>query len=262
MAGSLILAGKGALKSGAGLVTYMMPQSLYPAVASHNMEAMTITLPENEEGSLTEESAEFLLKQTGNKILVMGMGLSRHEDSKAFVKKVLDHYNCPMVMDADALMALGELGERKKSSHPLILTPHPGEMARLLGWSIREVQEKRIQAVTEAAKKYDAVVVLKGNKTMIATPGGKLMVNLTGNAGMATGGMGDVLAGIIGGLLGQGLDPSSAAALGVYFHGLAGDWAAAEKSQMGLNAGDILEYLPKVLRDYEAKLKEVATDVL
>ena len=144
---------------------------------------MTITLPENEEGSLTEESAEFLLKQTGNKILVMGMGLSRHEDSKAFVKKVLDHYNCPMVMDADALMALGELGERKKSSHPLILTPHPGEMARLLGWSIREVQEKRIQAVTEAAKKYDAVVVLKGNKTMIATPGGKLMVNLTGNCG-------------------------------------------------------------------------------
>ncbi|MEE0777379.1 MAG: NAD(P)H-hydrate dehydratase [Bacillota bacterium] len=262
MAGSLILAGKGALKSGSGLVTYMMPKSLYPAVASHNMEAMTLALPENEEGSLTEDSADLLLKQTGNKILVMGMGLSRHEDSKNFVKKVLDHYNCPMVMDADALMALGDLGERKKNAHPLILTPHPGEMARLLGWTIREVQENRLNAVLNAAKKYDAVVVLKGNKTLIATANGKLMVNLTGNAGMATGGMGDVLAGIIGGLLGQGLDAATAAALGVYFHGLAGDRAAADKGQMSLNAGDIIEYLPKVLLDYEMKLKEADSDVL
>ena len=117
-------------------------------------------------------------------------------------------------------------------------------------------------AAREAAVKFNAVVVLKGSRTIIASPGGKLLVNRTGNAGMATGGMGDVLSGIIGALLGQGLDALTAAALGVYFHGLAGDAAAADKGEMGLNAGDIVDYLPHVLADYEENLKGAETNVL
>lgn len=257
MTGSLILAGKGALKAGAGLVTYMMPDSLHDAVRAHNLEAMTCRLPENEDGSLGVASADLILQQTGNKILVLGMGLSRTDDSMALVNKILDNINCPLVLDADALLALGERNGRKKTSHPLVLTPHPGEMSRMLGWSIREVQENRIDAVRLAAEKYAAVVLLKGSRTLIAAPNGKLLVNLTGNAGMATGGMGDVLSGIIGALLGQGLDALTAAALGVYFHGLAGDVAAEDKGEMGLNAGDIIDYLPVVLADYERKLKGV-----
>ncbi len=262
MAGSLILAGKGALKAGAGLVTYMMPWSLHDAVRSQNLEAMTCRLPEQEDGSLGVAAAEPILQQTGNKILVFGMGLSRTTESMELVKRLVEDINSPLVLDADGLIALGEMEGRKKNQHPLILTPHPGEMARILGRSIREVQENRMTAAREAAAKFNAVVVLKGSRTIIASPGGKLLVNRTGNAGMATGGMGDVLSGIIGALLGQGLDALTAAALGVYFHGLAGDAAAADKGEMGLNAGDIVDYLPHVLADYEEKLKGAETNVL
>lgn len=255
MTGSLILAGKGALKAGAGLVTYLMPQSIHEAVRAQNLEAMTCRLPENEDGSLGVAAAAPVLQQTGNKILVMGMGLSRTDDSMELVRTILSEVNCPLVLDADALLALGSIENREPSAHPLILTPHPGEMARMLNISIREVQEDRVAAVTAAAKRFSAVVVLKGSRTVIASPGGKLLVNLTGNAGMATGGMGDVLSGIIGALLGQGLDAMTAAALGVYFHGLAGDAAAEEKGEMSLTAGDIIDYLPVVLSDYERKLK-------
>lgn len=262
MTGSLILAGKGALKAGAGLVTYMMPWSLHEAVRAQNLEAMTCRLPEKEDGSLGLAAAEPILQQTGNKILVLGMGLSRTEESMALVKRILEDVNCPLVLDADALIALGDLEGRKKTQHPLVLTPHPGEMARILGWSIREVQENRVKAAKLAAEKFSAVVVLKGSRTIIADPSGKILVNLTGNAGMATGGMGDVLSGIIGALLGQGLDPLSAASLGVYFHGLAGDKAAEDKGEMGLNAGDIIDYLPHILSDYERKLKGAYDRVL
>ena len=262
MTGSLILAGKGALKTGAGLVTYMMPWSLHDVVRCQNLEALTCRLPENEDGSLGIAAAEPILQQTGNKILVFGMGLSRTDETIALTKRLLDDVNCPLVLDADALLALGDLDGRKKTNQPLVLTPHPGEMSRILGWSIREVQENRVKAAKLAAEKFSAVVVLKGSRTIIAAPNGKIMVNLTGNAGMATGGMGDVLSGMIGALLGQGLDALTAAGLGVYFHGLAGDFAARDKSEMGLNAGDIIDYLPLVLADYEMKLKGASEHVL
>ena len=129
-------------------------------------------------------------------------------------------------------------------------------MARLLNCNIKDVQDRRVDAVLAAAQKYKAVTVLKGSKTLIASPQGKLLVNTTGNPGMATGGMGDVLAGIIGSFLGQGLEPLNAAALGVYIHGLAGDKAREVKGEMGLTAGDIIEYLPCVLWQYERELKE------
>lgn len=262
MTGSLILAGKGALKTGAGLVTYLMPKGIHDIVCSQNLEAMTFPLPEQADGSLGMDAADMILHQTGNKILVMGMGLSRTDESMALVRRIVEEVNCPLVLDADALIALGEMDRRKKTQHPLIMTPHPGEMAKILGWSIREVQEERIKAAQLAAERFSAVVVLKGNRTIIAAPNGKLLVNLTGNAGMATGGMGDVLSGIIGSLLGQGLDPLSAAALGIYFHGLAGDIAVKDKGEMGLNAGDIVTYLPRVLGAYEEKKKGSLDHVL
>lgn len=186
----------------------------------------------------------------------MGVGMTRSAGVSQFVSVILRGYNCPMVMDADALIALAELGERKENRHPLILTPHPGEMAKLLDWNIKDVQEKRVEAVLTAAEKYKAVTVLKGSKTLIASPEGKLLVNTAGNPGMATGGMGDVLSGIIGALLGQGVEPLAAAALGVYFHSLAGDAGKAVNGEMSLTAGDILKHLAPVLRSYEEDLRE------
>ena len=255
MGGSVLLAGRGALKAGAGLVTYMVPRCLHGLSVACTPEAMTCPLPETGEGSIAADAADLILQQTGNKVLVLGMGLTRHEDSLTLVKKIIDKINCPLVLDADALLALGDLEPPRKSSQPLILTPHPGEMARILQCSIREVQENRVHCVLEAAKRWNAVVVLKGNKTLIATPTGKLLVNLTGNAGMATGGMGDVLSGIIGAFLGQGHSALHAAALGVYFHGLAGDLGAEKTGEMGLTANDIPLYLTEVLADYENILR-------
>lgn len=262
MSGSLILAGRGALKAGAGLVTYMMPRSLQETVRAQSLEAMTFPLPENEDVSLGLAAAEPILQQTGNKILVLGMGLSRTEDSTALVKRIVEDVNCPLVLDADALVALGDTEGRKRDQYPLILTPHPGEMSRILGWSIREVQANRVKAAKEVAEKFNAIVVLKGSRTIIASPQGKILVNLTGNAGMATGGMGDVLSGIIGAFLGQGYDALTAAAFGVYFHGLAGDVAAEDKGEMGLTAGDIVAYLPEVLAEYEELVKGGSSHVL
>lgn len=253
MSGSILLAGQGALKTGAGLVTYLIPESIHQTIANQTLEAMTCPLPVNDEGSLSTAAADVILQQTGNKILVFGMGLTRHEDSKNLVKKILHHINCPLILDADALLALGDIEEPRRNNQPLILTPHPGEMARILHCTIREVQENRVDAVREAASRWQATVVLKGHRTLIATAAGKLLINTTGNPGMATGGMGDVLSGIIGGLLGQGLSPTDAAVLGVYFHGLAGDMAAAERGELGVTAGDIVTYLPNVLANYEKR---------
>lgn len=256
MSGSVALACKGALKSGAGLVTGLVPKGIQNTVSAHCVEAMTMALPETSQGVLAKEGASEVLKQTGKKVLVMGMGMTRSPEITEFVDRILRSYNCPLVMDADALIALGEIGEPRERKYPLIITPHPGEMAKLLNWNIKDVQEKRLEAVTFAAKKYKAVTVLKGSKTLIASPDGKVLINQTGNPGMATGGMGDVLSGIIGALVGQGLEPLSAAGLGVYFHGLAGDKAGERKGEMGLAAGDIVKYLPGVLQDYERDLKE------
>lgn len=257
MSGSVALACKGAIRSGAGLVTCLVPKSIQNTVAAHCVEAMTMSLPETTQGVLAKDGAAEVLKQTGKKVLVMGMGMTRGPEITEFVERVLRGYNCPLVLDADALVALAEIGEVKESKYPLIITPHPGEMARLLGWNIKEVQERRLEAVTMAAEKYKAITVLKGSKTLIASPEGKVLVNFTGNPGMATGGTGDVLSGIIGSLVGQGVDALAAAALGVYFHGLAGDKAKERKGEMGLAAGDIIKYLPRTLRDYEGDLKEV-----
>lgn len=246
MIGAPLLAGKAALRCGSGLVTYMVPRSLEPAVMTQNLEALTIALPENEEQCLDQKALTEIFRHTGNKVMALGMGISRHEDTLELAAGIIRDANCPLLVDADALLALNRIEERKKS-FPLILTPHPGEMARMLNCSIREVQEDRIAAVRAAAEKWQATVVLKGQHSLIASGSGSLLVNSTGNPGMATGGMGDTLSGIIISLLGQGYDAETATALGVYLHGLAGDIAAEENGEMSVIAGDIITYLPKAI---------------
>ena len=155
-----------------------------------------------------------------------------------------------MVVDADGLNALVDsLDTLKKAKAPIVMTPHPGEMARLLGSSSSDVQKDRVGCATVFAKKYNVTLVFKGAGTVIATPDGRVFINSTGNPGMATGGTGDVLSGMIGGLLAQGYTASQAACLGVYLHGLAGDLAAKEKGEMGMIAGDLVEKIPAAIQE-------------
>jgi NAD(P)H-hydrate epimerase len=164
------------------------------------------------------------------------------------MKALLPELPCPAVLDADALSIVAENPQLlRRCSVPLVLTPHPGEMARLVQKSTREVQENRIDTALEFAGKHGVILVLKGHGTLVASPDGRLAVNSTGNPAMASGGMGDTLTGIIAGLLGQGLKPFEAASLGVYVHGAAGDEAFAEISSRGMTASDLLPMIPRVL---------------
>jgi len=176
---------------------------------------------------------------------VAGPGLSRVPETQRFFLRFIQRVTLPTVIDADGLNALAtDVSLLKESKAPLVLTPHPGEMGRLIGKSSRFVQANRKKVARDFAKRYGVFVVLKGHRTVVAAPDGDSYVNPTGNPGMASGGTGDVLAGVVGGLLTQGLTPYDAARLGVYVHGLAGDLAAKEKGEVSLIAGDLLRHLP------------------
>jgi NAD(P)H-hydrate epimerase len=185
----------------------------------------------------------------GKSALILGPGLGTHPETVRTVHEILRHVRLPTVLDADALNALAidadSLGDIQA---PLVLTPHPGELARLRRTSTAAIQADRLAAALETARAYQAVVVLKGAHTVIAEPDGTLYINLTGNAGMATAGSGDVLSGMIGALLGQGQTPSLAAQIAVYTHGLAGDLAAIRLGERSLMAGDLVEALPQAFQ--------------
>ncbi|MGI6679312.1 MAG: NAD(P)H-hydrate dehydratase [Dehalobacterium sp.] len=252
MTGAVALSAWAAVRSGAGLVTAAIPIGLNGILENKLTEAMSLPLPETSEGCFSTEGLELLKKILPRKVAVLGPGLSRHQEALGLVKGLIRDIPCPLVVDADALFPLKECRELlENSSYPVILTPHPGEMSRLIGRTVAEIQKDRVAAVTDCARRYRSIVVLKGARTLIATPEGHLYVNTTGNPGMATGGSGDVLAGMIGAFLAQGLAGVEAAALAVYLHGRAGDLAAVEKSQTGLAAGDIVNYLPKTLLEFE-----------
>ena len=261
MSGAVTMAAGAAVRSGAGLVTALIPASLNPIIEMKLTEAMSLPLPETGEGTLSLSSLEPIRKNVANKVAVIGPGLSRQKETQEIVRAFAQDLPCPAVFDADALFALGNteanpepVEQIKKSKYPVVFTPHPGEMARLMGITSEEVQKNRVAWVLEGAKKWQVIMVLKGAKTLVATPEGKLYVNPTGNPGMATGGSGDVLAGMIGAFLAQGIKGEQAAALAVYVHGLAGDFAAAEKSQTSLAAGDLIEYLPEVFNKLEERV--------
>lgn len=255
MSGAVTLAARAAIRSGAGLVTTAVPRCLNQIMAINITEAMTRPLPETNEGSLAQAALEPLRDLAGDKVLVIGPGLSRQKETGEMVRALVADLPCPSVIDADALFALaGGADLLQESAFPVVLTPHPGEMARLLDISTAEVQADRAGIALQAARDWRAVVVLKGAKTLVATPAGNLYVCPSGNPGMATGGSGDVLSGLIGGLMAQGLPAEEAAAAAVYCHGLAGDAAAAENGMMGLAAGDLVAKLPGILKKFEGEV--------
>ena len=246
-AASLVCLGAG--RAGAGLVTLFIPESLNPILEVKLTEAMTFPIAETFEKSPASIALDQILDfLKGKQALAMGPGISTHEDTAALVKKLLLKAPCPMVLDADAISAISDdPGILLKAQVPVVLTPHPGEMARICHCSVSDVQRDRLESASRFAKKYGAVLVLKGHRSIIAAPDGRVAINSTGNPAMASGGMGDTLTGIIAGLLAQGFDEFRAACLGVYVHGAACDRVFEEVSSRGLLATDMLDEVPTVL---------------
>lgn len=248
MTGAIYMAATAALRSGAGLVTALVPRSLHALMEIKTVEVMTKPLPETEAVSIGLEALNTILDFAGKvNVLLVGPGMSQHDSTAALLVNLLAKLDKPLVLDADALNIISSNDPKKLFNGikaPVIITPHPGEMARLLGVPVEEIQRNRLEAAAAAAREWEVVVILKGAKTVVAHPGGEVFINPTGNPGMATGGSGDVLAGVVAALVAQGLEALDAALIGVYVHGLAGDFLAREKGQVGLTAGDILAKLP------------------
>lgn len=251
--GAPVLAGNGALRSGVGLITIGMPESLGDVSSMGLLEAMTFPLSETKEGTLTmaalESTTEFAAE---NDAAVIGPGLSLHGRTQQYILRFIEQCRAPLVIDADGLNALSKgtdcVSNRK---YETVLTPHPGEMARILHTATKDVVERTEECALSVAARLNATVVLKGHRTLIAEPDGTIVRNTTGNNGMGSGGSGDVLAGLIGGLLAQGMTGGDAARLGVYLHGLAGDLAAEYYSQRGMAARDIIQCIPEAWRQLE-----------
>lgn len=253
MTGAVSMASYAALRSGAGLVTAAVPESLLPVVAGFRPEIMTFPLAETGKAAIALEALPAIENLLGAvSVCAVGCGMSRYLEAKAIINFILEKSGVPLVIDADGINALAEdISILKEHQVPVVLTPHPGEMARLVKKSIKEVQADRVEIARRFAEEWNVTLVLKGNKTVVATPGGEIYVNLTGNPGMATAGSGDVLCGIIAGFIAQGLNPQMAAVAGVYVHGRAGDLAAAYRGERGLTALDLAEWLPQVLMEME-----------
>ncbi|HWP96807.1 MAG TPA: NAD(P)H-hydrate dehydratase [Syntrophomonadaceae bacterium] len=253
MTGAVMMASYAALRSGAGLVTAALPETLLPIVAGGIMEIMTTPLAATAQDAIGIEALPAIENLLGTaSICAIGPGMSRYPEARAIVRFVLEHSGIPVIIDADGLNALqGEVGILKKRQIPLVLTPHPGEMSRLSGKSIEEIQTHRMEIACNFAQEYGVTLVLKGHQTLVATPGGEVYLNLTGNPGMATAGSGDVLCGMIAGLAAQGLRPQDAAIAGVYLHGAAGDLGADRVGQRGLVAVDLINDIPEILKPFE-----------
>ena len=254
LSGAAALCTMGALRIGAGLVTLGIPARLHDPMVEKLTEAMLKVLPETKEGSLSLQALPEIVRMIERADAVaIGPGLSQQTQTKELVRQLLPKIAKPLVLDADGLNAVAEEpAVLAKLLLPAVLTPHPGEMARLIRQSAEDVQRDRERTAAEFAKHYKVVVALKGHETVVASFDGSAYVNDTGNPGMASGGSGDVLTGMIAGLLGQRLAPFDAARLGVYLHGLAGDLAAADRGQIGLLASDIVDRIPQAIRQYQA----------
>ncbi len=245
--GAAALSANSAMRAGSGLVTLGAAESINSILEIKTTEVMTFPLPDSGSGNLTNSAFTAIEKLlVGKDAVAVGPGLDRRPGTYALVQNLVETITLPMVIDADGLNALAEdiTVLRRKKSKQVILTPHPGEMSRLLGTSIPDVEAIRISVAQEFARNYDVFLVLKGARTIIASPTGTAAINGSGNPGMATGGMGDVLTGIIVSLLGQGYTAWDACCLGVFLHGFAADMVAEEKGEIGINASDVHEKLP------------------
>ena len=251
MLGAPALTALAAMRSGAGLVTAAVPAGLN-AAAHKKISNVVMTLPLKETNEQTVSAGAFAhIRRISDQfdVFAIGPGLSRHPSTQRLVLKIIAALSKPLVIDADALYALAGHAEILRKTDTLkILTPHPAEMARLIKRSRDYVEKNRRQTALEFAREYDCVVLLKGHRTLVASPQGKVYINTTGNAGMATAGSGDVLTGMIAALLGQGSTGFEAAKLGAYWHGKAGDLAAKRKTRAGMIASDIIDNIPKALK--------------
>ena len=249
--GAAALACRAALRSGAGLATAATAVSQQPIVAALGLEHMTEALPEVPSGCIARAASERILAlATSMDAVALGPGLSLAEESLALARDLVAAVPRPMVVDADALSALaGHLECLKGAAGPRLLTPHPGEMARMLGVAIPEVQADRIEGARTFAVAHGVWLALKGAGTIVATPDGRVAINATGNPGMAKGGSGDVLTGMAGAFLARGLAPGDALEAAVYLHGRAGDLARARHGEEGMLAGDIVEAIPHALSE-------------
>jgi ADP-dependent NAD(P)H-hydrate dehydratase / NAD(P)H-hydrate epimerase len=260
-AGAAAMAGFSALRAGAGLVTVATAKSVLPTVAGFHPELMTYPLPETAEGTINMEAYVaghdmFLDRKT---VIAIGPGISRNAETSKFVRCILKfaaaEADVPFVLDADALNAFaGEASELNGRERTIVITPHPGEMARLTGLTIAEIQAKRLEVARRFASEHQLIVVLKGHRTLIASPDGSVWVNPTGNPGMASGGTGDVLTGIVAGLIAQHPEHVlEATALAVYLHGLAGDLASVSVGENCLVATDLVRFLPEAFSEMRAQ---------
>ncbi|MGA7829005.1 MAG: NAD(P)H-hydrate dehydratase [Geobacteraceae bacterium] len=255
--GAASLSANTAVRAGSGLVTLAVPSSLNAILEVKTTESMTLPLPDGGKGHLGEENVMALLRATtGKDAVALGPGISTSADTVAFVQKFVRDCPVPLVLDADGLNAVATdvavLLEKK--SPTVILTPHPGEMSRLTGVSIDHIENNRIAVARDFAMRYAVYLVLKGAGTLVAAPDGTVAINSSGNPGMASGGMGDVLTGIIVSLIGQGYPAGEACKLGVFLHGYSADLVARQKGEIGITATDVMEMLPyayKNIRDEE-----------
>ena len=254
--GAAHLAASGALRSGAGLVTVASPASCQAIVASLGAEYMTEPIAERTPGSLDPTAVDTTL-DLARDVVAIGPGLGQANSTKEFIRALVDRATMPLVVDADGLNAFVEDPDRLagREGRDVIITPHPGEMARLVGMSVEEVQASRLEIARNFAIAHQVYVVLKGHRTLVATPDEKVFINPTGNAGMATGGTGDVLTGMIAAWLAQLLDAEAACKLAVYLHGLAGDLAEADEGEIAMTAVDLAGHLGDAVMDLTARRK-------
>ncbi len=250
-AGAAILAARAAVRGGAGLVTVAVPAPLLPAVDAGSLESMTAALSATVDGWLAPAAlAEVLALAADKQAVAIGPGLGRAGETATLLRELVLALRAPLILDADGLDAFaGRLDELRARPAGTVLTPHPGEMARLLGCSTSAVQADRLASARQAAARSGAVVVLKGHQTLIATPEGEVFVNPTGNPGMATGGSGDVLTGLLAALVGQGYNLVTASQLAAYLQGQAGDLAVYAGAPEGLAAGDLIAALPQAFAE-------------
>ncbi|MBZ5659189.1 MAG: NAD(P)H-hydrate dehydratase [Acidobacteriia bacterium] len=260
--GAAVLAARGALRSGAGLATAATPDVVLPVVAAGMPELMTVPLASTEAGTASNRNFDygrFSEITRGKSVIAIGPGLSTHNETQQFIRALVAETDLPIILDADGLNAFAGMADHlnQRRASALAITPHPGEMARLLGITAKEVQARRLEVALEAAGRWRANVILKGFHTILATPSGHTYINTTGNPGMATGGTGDVLTGMLAGLTAQfGIeDWPCVLSFGIYLHGLAGDIAASRVGEAPLIASDLVEAIPeayaRVLAEWE-----------
>jgi len=256
--GAAAMAARAALRAGAGLATVATPRSVVPIISTLGMEFMTEPLPETEDGAISLRALEgerldaLMARKT---VLAVGPGIGANSETAELVRAVVNKYPLPLVLDADGLNAFaGRMDSFRQDLRPTgltVFTPHPGEMARLAGMTTAEIQARRLEVAREFSKQFGVTLVLKGFRTLIASPDGQMRVNPTGNPGMAKGGTGDVLTGLLAGLLAQHPQHpvGEVAAAAVYLHGLAGDVAAEKLGQHSMLAGDLLEEIPQAYKE-------------